>query len=122
MLNYISSLFLNNNNNLHSYEEETYFSNKPAVKKSYSLDDMNMYQTILDDINTNKRFFMYNEEENNKLNENIDNIKCKSCHTSNLKYTIKCATNTCGKRYVDYNVICRDCNEKITEIFRFIPQ
>lgn len=121
MLNYISSLFLNNTNNLHSYEEETYFSNKPAVTKSYSLDDMNMYQKILDDINTNKQLLMF-EDENDKINNNIDNIKCKTCNTSNLKYTIKCVTNTCGDRYTDYNVICRDCNEKITEIFRFIPQ
>lgn len=120
MLNYISSLFLNNNNNLHSYEEETFFSNKPAVTKSYSLDDMNMYQKILDDIDTNKQYFMY-KDENDKLTHKIDNIKCKSCMTSNLKYTIGTVTNARGKRYTSYNVICRDCNEKITRISRAIP-
>lgn len=119
MLNYISSLF--SNNNRHTYIETTYFSYMPDKIKSYSLDDKNMYLSILDDINTNKRFYMF-EDDNNELNYKIDNIKCKTCHTSNLKYTIGTVTNARGKRYTDYNVICRDCNEKITRIFRLIPQ
>ena len=102
-----------------SYQESYWSPYKPTVTKTYSLDNDEMYQTIVDDINENRKVFMYRNNDD-KLVHNIDNIICPVCNLKEFTYIIHSVTNLYGKRYTQYDVLCQHCNKKVNSIFRMV--
>ena len=119
-----TSIFTTSNNN-HSYQESFWAPSKPTVTKTYSSEDDAMYHTIFEDITTNRNSFVH-KDNNGNLYYGLDDIICTTCNINkfdynNFEFIIRYVLNSYGKRYTNYDVICNNCNNKVTIICRLVP-